>query len=112
MLSATVSYENGPRISTGLVRRLNPRSLLPSRTCAALNPTTPINASSVSSTSRVASMLATPPTQRMMVTRTKRMNEYSAPSRVPGSRPSSNSHAPFARTKWNSSSKNAASLSG
>jgi hypothetical protein len=74
MLSATVSYENAPRISTGFVRRLSPRSLLPSRTCAALNPSTPISASSVSSTSRVANMLCTPPTQRMIVTSTNVRN--------------------------------------
>jgi len=97
MLSATVSNENAPRISTGFVRRLTPRSLLPCWTCAALNPSNPIRASSVASTSCVASMLWTPPTQRMSVNSTNWMNGYDAPSRSFGSKASSRSQAPISR---------------
>jgi len=97
MLSAIVSYDSAPRTSTGRLRRSSPRSLLPSLTCAALNPSNDISAMSVNTTSCIASMLRTPPTQRMIVSSTNLMNSYDAPSRVFGSSTSSSGQAPISR---------------
>lgn len=111
MLSAIVSYDSAPRISTGRVRRSSPRSLLPCETCAALNPITAISASSVSTRSCIAHMLWTPPTQRMIVNSTNWMNSYDGPTRVFGSNSSSSGQAPISRMYWNNSSKKLAVLS-